>query len=126
MPDHRNRAMSKIGEAGDDRAVVGEVAVAVDLDKVAHQQVDIIERLWAIGMPREAHALDCAARIRSLRLGGRDSVAAVLKPARLVSVLIAFQFHPRLKNFSNNARASSAPRSGSSHTISGSRRNQVS
>ena len=78
MPDDRNRAMPEIGEAGDDRAVIGEAAVAVDLEKVAHQQVDVVERLRPIGMPREAHALDRAARLRSLRLGRRDSVAAIL------------------------------------------------
>ena len=63
MPDHCDRAMPKICEARDDRAVVGEMPVAMYLDKVAHQQIDIVERLWPIRMPREADALDCAARV---------------------------------------------------------------
>src|SRR5579862_5731867 len=126
MPDYCDRAMAKIREARHYRAVVGEVPVTMYLDKITHQQVDVIERLRAIRMPCEAHAFDCAARIRSLRLGRRDSVAAVPAAPRLISVVIAFQFLSALKNSSNNERASSAPRSGSSHTISGSWRNHVS
>ena len=73
------------------------MTVAVDLDKVAHQQFDVIQGLWAIRMPRQAHALDRAARLRSLRLGRRDSVAAVFGAARLMSVVIVFQFQQILK-----------------------------
>ena len=83
MPHDRDRAMAKVREARDDRAVVGEMAVAVDLDKVAHQQVDVIERLRTIRMPRQAHTLDRTTRLLSLRLGRRDSVAAVLGPRGL-------------------------------------------
>ena len=106
MPDDGDRAMSKVGEAGDDRAVVGKAPVAVNLDKVAHQQLDVVERLRPIGVPREAHALDRAARFRAGQVSRRGAVAAILAAARLMSVVIAFQFYPRPKNFSNTARAS--------------------
>jgi hypothetical protein len=63
MPDHCDRAMPKVCKARHDRAVVGKVTVAMYLDKVPHQQVDVVEGLRPIRMPRKADALDCAARI---------------------------------------------------------------
>ena len=106
MPHDGDRAASKIGKAGDDRAVVGEVAVAVYLDKVAHQQVDVVERLRPIGMAREANALDRAAWLRGWSFDRRNFDCAIFSGARFMSVRIRFQFDSRLKNFPNNATAS--------------------
>src|SRR5208283_183866 len=96
MTHHGDRPASEIGEPRHDRSVVGEAPVAMYLDKVAHQQVDVIERLRPIGMPRQAYALDSARRLQPRRAGRRDINRAAFRAARLMSVGIAFQSASRL------------------------------
>ena len=44
-------------EAADDRGIVGEAAIAVQLDEVGHQALDVVERVGAGGVSRELHLL---------------------------------------------------------------------
>ena len=60
MTDDRDRAAPEVTEARDDRAVVGEAAIAVNLEKVAHQMLDVVQRLRPRGIAREAYSFDCA------------------------------------------------------------------
>src|SRR5208283_638813 len=86
MTHDGDRPASEIGEPRHDRSVVGEAPVPMYLDKVAHQQVDVIERLRAIGMPRQANALDRARRLQPRRLSRRDIDPATFRATRLMSV----------------------------------------
>ena len=60
MADDRDRAASEVAHPRDDRAVVGETAVAVNLEKIAHQVFDVIQGLRTRRIARQADALDRA------------------------------------------------------------------
>jgi hypothetical protein len=64
MADDCDRAASEVAQAGDDRAVVGEAAIAVKLEKVAQEMLDVVQGLRPRWIAREAHALDGAERGR--------------------------------------------------------------
>src|SRR4051812_4862728 len=51
--DHEHRPPVEGADAGDERAVVGAAAVAVQLDPVVEDARDIVERVRPVGMPRE-------------------------------------------------------------------------
>ena len=45
------------GEAADDGAVVGEAPIAVQLDELGEQPLDVVEQVGPLGMARHQHAL---------------------------------------------------------------------
>ena len=47
VADDQHRLPLVVGEAGDDGVIVGEAAVAVDLDEVGEQPLDVVERVRA-------------------------------------------------------------------------------
>ena len=53
VADQRDRATVEPAEAGDERAVVGAAAVAVQLDPVVEDPVDVVERVRPVLVPRE-------------------------------------------------------------------------
>jgi hypothetical protein len=58
MTHQRDCAPSKISETRHDRAVVSKTPIAMNLEKIPHQQIDIVQSLRPIRMPRQAHALN--------------------------------------------------------------------
>ena len=69
VADERDRAAVELAEAGDDRAVVGAAAVAVQLDPVVEDPSDVVERVRPVGVPGE---LDRAPRSPRRRRRPRD------------------------------------------------------
>jgi hypothetical protein len=57
VADHRHRAALEGGQPGDDRRVVAVGAVAVDLDPVLHQPLDVVQRVGALGVARHQRLL---------------------------------------------------------------------
>ena len=53
MADERNRAAAEAADAGDERPVVRPPPVAVQLDEVVQQPLDVVERVRPLGMARE-------------------------------------------------------------------------
>jgi len=62
-----DRSAFELGESGYDGRVVAEGAITVNLLKVGGEPLDVIERMRALGMPRELDALP-----RRMRRRGRD------------------------------------------------------
>src|SRR6201989_3616600 len=56
LADERDRAAVELAEAGDHRAVVGVEAVAVQLEPVVEDPVDVVERVRAAVVARELDA----------------------------------------------------------------------
>src|SRR5581483_7837478 len=83
MADQRDRATVEAAEAGDDRGAVGPHAVAVELDPVLEEALDVVQRVRAILVPRE---LDRApdVLVRRLRL---HPLQLVLQPLELAGEL---------------------------------------
>ena len=79
VADERDRAPVEAAEAGDDRRVVGAAAVAVELDPVVEQPLDVVERVRPVLVPRE---LD---RAPDLLVGrrGLDPLELALEPLEL-------------------------------------------
>ena len=69
VTDDRNRPVGEETESGDDGLVVGKAAVAVDLDEVGRQRLDVVERIRPPGMPRDERFLP-GSEVR-VDLGGR-------------------------------------------------------
>src|SRR5579862_9871081 len=57
LADHHHRTFFKPASARDDGMIVGETAVAVQLFEIGKQTLDIVERVRALGVTREKHAL---------------------------------------------------------------------
>ena len=57
LADDHDGALFEPAHAGDDGVVVGEEAVAVDLVEIGEQALDVVERMRALGMARQLHAL---------------------------------------------------------------------
>ena len=57
VPDDDDRPPAKAGETGDDGRVVAEAAVAVKLDEVREDPIDVVERVRAVRVPGELHLL---------------------------------------------------------------------
>ena len=57
MADDHDRAAIERGETAHDRGIVGEQAVAVQFEEVRERQLQIVERVGPLGMPRQLHAL---------------------------------------------------------------------
>ncbi len=57
MADDENRLALVERGAGDDGVIVGEAAIAVQLDEVGEQALDVVERGRARRVPRHLHAL---------------------------------------------------------------------
>ncbi len=53
VADERDRAAVDLAETGDERAVVRAAAVAVELDPVVDEPLDVVERVRPLGMARE-------------------------------------------------------------------------
>src|ERR1700737_2595682 len=66
MAHDRDRAAAEVAESRHDRAVISETAVAVNLEKVAHQVLDVVQGLRARRIARQTHAFD-----RTRRCGRR-------------------------------------------------------
>ena len=75
LADDRDRATVEPAEAGDDRGVVGAEAVAVQLEEVVEQALDVVERERALVVSRE---LDGAPDLL-VRLLSRDPVELLLE-----------------------------------------------
>ena len=80
LGDHRDRLVADPANARDDRAVVAEPAIAVELDEPVDNTIDVVARRGPVHIARELHAFPCARGLRarsSLRigsgLGGRGS-----------------------------------------------------
>ena len=77
MPDERHGPAVELPEPGHDRAVVETAPVAVQLDPVLEDLVDVVERVRAIGMSRQLDERP------DLLLGGvlpRDGVELLAQP----------------------------------------------
>ncbi len=57
MSDDRDGLALIVGEAADDRVVVGETAIAVELVEAGEQPLDVVERIRPVWMPRDEDAL---------------------------------------------------------------------
>ena len=57
MPDDRDGDTPEDREPGDDRRIVGVLPVAMELDEVGHERLDVVERIGAPGMPRDERLL---------------------------------------------------------------------
>ncbi len=57
MADHGDGLVVKEREAGDDRGVVAEPPVAVELRELGEQPIDVVQRRRPVRMPRDLHAL---------------------------------------------------------------------
>src|SRR5208282_3775213 len=60
MPHDGDLMLAEVAEPRHDRAVIGEAPIAVKLDEVADQRINVIERLRAERIARQPHALDRA------------------------------------------------------------------
>ena len=82
MADDQHLVAIELGEAGAQRAVVAEELVAVQLDELVEQQVEIVGEHRPIGMPGDLHrfprielAVDAARRVGQLAAQRADLVA---------------------------------------------------
>ena len=57
VPDHHHRLPVEARPAADDRRIVAEQAVAVQLDEVGEDRREVVERVRAPRMPRHLHPL---------------------------------------------------------------------
>jgi hypothetical protein len=57
VPDHQHRHAVEGAEAADDGRVIPEAAVAMQLDEVLEQALDVVERVGACGVARQLHLL---------------------------------------------------------------------
>src|SRR5262249_57627363 len=57
VPDEEHRLALEVGEAGHNRVVVRETAVAVDLGEAGEERGDVPLEPWTVRMPRDEHAL---------------------------------------------------------------------
>ena len=48
MPDQRNRAALELADAGDERVVVHPAAIAMELEEVLEDPLDVVERVRPI------------------------------------------------------------------------------
>ena len=71
VADDQHRVLVVARQAGDDGVVVGEAAIAVDLDEVGEQPLDVVERRRPRRMPRHQHALPRRQRARRARCADR-------------------------------------------------------
>ena len=60
MTRDRDRHAPEIPDSGDDRPVVGKTAIAVNLEELADQGLDIVERLRTGRIARQPHPIDRA------------------------------------------------------------------
>ena len=77
MADEADGAAVEAADPGDHRRVVGARAVAVELDPVLEDHVDVVERIRAVGMARQLDERP------DLLLGGvlpRDGVELLAQP----------------------------------------------
>ena len=84
LADERDRPAVEPSEAGDHRAVVAATAIAVQLEPVVEDALDVVERVRAVGVPRE---LDRAP----------DLVAGRLPPDPVELPLEAFELARQLR-----------------------------
>ena len=82
VADERDRAAVELPEPGDDRAVVGAAAVAVQLDPVVEDPLDVVERVRPLRVPRE---LDERPDLVLGRVRARDRVELLLEPLLLAA-----------------------------------------
>src|SRR5881296_558747 len=87
LRDHHHGVAAKARQPADDRAVLAEAAVAVQLDQVAAEDAQVVERRGAVGVARELHALPrCQAReqllLHAAALGAQAAEALALARAR--------------------------------------------
>ena len=57
MPDDEHGLAMKVGHAGDDRLVVREPAITMELGEAGEQATDVVEHDGPVGMARHEHAL---------------------------------------------------------------------
>ena len=57
MADDGDRLSAVLGEPADDRMIVGEAPVAVELVPAGEQPLDVVERVRPVRVPRHEHAL---------------------------------------------------------------------
>ena len=94
VPDDRDRLPLVVGEAGDDRVIVGEAAIAVQLVEVGEQPLDVVERVRPVRVPRHQHALP---RRQGLEDLGADLVGA--PPQRLDRLLALRRLRQHAEGF---------------------------
>ena len=56
LRNHQHRAAFKGAESGDDRWIVGETAITMDLVEIGDEAPDVVERVRPLGMARQLHA----------------------------------------------------------------------
>ena len=76
LGDDRHLAAIDAPDAAHDSAVVGERAVAMQLDEIIEQGSDVIQRRRPLGVARELHALPGAVRRGGLLRPGHGDVDA--------------------------------------------------
>src|SRR5690606_26524989 len=81
MADDEHAPAAQGAEPGEDRGIIAERAVAMELDEVFDQELDVIARQRAIGMARE---LDALPRRQLREDGALFLVAALAKPLDLI------------------------------------------
>ena len=57
LADHHDGALFEPAHAGDHGVIVGEETVAVDFVEIGEQALDVIERMRALGVARQVHAI---------------------------------------------------------------------
>ena len=57
LAHHGNGLAAKAGEAGDDRVVLAETAVAGQRGEIREQPVDVVQAVRPVGMARDLHLL---------------------------------------------------------------------
>jgi hypothetical protein len=100
VPDHHHRLPVEPRPPGDDRAVVAEEAVAVELDEVGEGEPEVVEGEGAPARARDLHALqrgevavDLEAQVGELLLERDDlrlhvDLAVAGEPPELVDLLL--------------------------------------
>ena len=92
MADDRHRTIGEAAQARDDGGVVHAGAIAVQLDPVADQALDVIERVGALGVPSK---LDRAPDLVFVALVAvTHFLELLLDPAYLVRHTAARQMQP--------------------------------
>jgi hypothetical protein len=85
MPDHEDRLALVDGRAGDDGVIVGEAAIAVQLDEIGKQPIDVIQGGGPRRMPRD---LDPLPRGEVPVQVAADRIDAPFKPGDLAIALL--------------------------------------
>ena len=79
MADDHDRLPLVAGGAGDDGVIVGEPAVAVQLDEIGEEPIDVVEHVGPARVARHEHALPGRELAVDLRPGGAQLLIQALE-----------------------------------------------